>query len=263
VVVQRGAGLRAGFPDEAYTKAGATLADSAAAACANADVVLRVRRPSNDEVGQLKAGAVLIALLNPLLCPYLVVGRNDVLLLIPLLLFCRFVDAGRWRAAAWALGAALSIKQLAVAAVPFFILARPRPREIWPVLALPLAACLPFLVWNAGAFLDGAVWWSLGGGAEPYPVKWLGWGLSPLAYGLNLVESPRGANPFGWLALPAQLAALLLLGRRVRRAPHELVLASGVFLFVMLFTSRAFAFNYLVVPALFVAMAWRSPHEPA
>ena len=65
VVVQRGAGLRAGFPDEAYTKLGATLADSAAATCANADVVLRVRRPSADEVALIKNGALLIALLQP------------------------------------------------------------------------------------------------------------------------------------------------------------------------------------------------------
>ena len=59
------------------------------------------------------------------------------------------------------------------------------------------------------------------------------------------------------MALPAQLLALGMLGRRVwhRPAPQEILLASGVFLFVMLFTARAFAFNYLAVPALFVAAA--------
>ncbi|HUO51995.1 MAG TPA: Re/Si-specific NAD(P)(+) transhydrogenase subunit alpha [Gemmatimonadaceae bacterium] len=65
VTVQKGAGLRAGFTDAAYLKAGATLADSAAAACGDADVVLRVRRPSSDEIAQIRSGALLIALLQP------------------------------------------------------------------------------------------------------------------------------------------------------------------------------------------------------
>jgi hypothetical protein len=210
--------------------------------------------------------ALLLAVCNPLLLPYLVAGRNEVLLLLPLVLFGSFASDGRWRAAAWALGAALCFKQFAVAAVPFFVLWRRREwKQLWPVVALPLATCLPFLVWDARAFLEDAVLWSLGGAPDAYPVKWTGWGMSALAYGLNLVEEPRAANPFGWLALPAQLLALLLLGRRVWREPtaQEMLLASGVFLYVMLFTSRAFAFNYLIVPSLLLVLAWRKEtHEP-
>jgi NAD(P) transhydrogenase subunit alpha len=66
VVVQRGAGARAGFPDDQYEKAGATLAADAAAACQDADVVLHVRRPSTEEAALLKPGSVLIALLQPM-----------------------------------------------------------------------------------------------------------------------------------------------------------------------------------------------------
>jgi len=65
VVVQHGAGLRAGFTDDAYTKAGATIAPDAASTCKDADVVARVRRPSADEAAMLRSGAVLIALLQP------------------------------------------------------------------------------------------------------------------------------------------------------------------------------------------------------
>jgi hypothetical protein len=204
--------------------------------------------------------AVLLALTNPLLLPYLIIGRNEILLLVPLTFFCGFVSDGRWRAAAWSLAAALCIKQFAVAAVPFLVLAHRRPRDLWPMVALPLLTCLPFLIWDARSFLDDTLWWNLGGGADAYPIKWTGWGLSPLAYGLNLVDSPRGANPFGWVALPAQLLAVVILGRRVRRdpSPREVLLASGVLLFVMLFTSRAFAFSYLAVPMLFLAAAAHS-----
>ncbi len=45
VVVQRGAGIAAGFTDAAYEKAGASLADGAAAAF-SAEVVVKVQKPS-------------------------------------------------------------------------------------------------------------------------------------------------------------------------------------------------------------------------
>ena len=44
--------------------------------------------------------AALAAICNPLLLPYLVVGRNEILLLVPLALFCFAVRDERWRAAA-------------------------------------------------------------------------------------------------------------------------------------------------------------------
>ncbi len=65
VVVEHGAGDAAGFPDAAYAEAGASLADSGAAAYAGSDVVVKVRRPLLSEVEQLKRGTTLIALLQP------------------------------------------------------------------------------------------------------------------------------------------------------------------------------------------------------
>ena len=63
VLVERGAGQAAHYPDEAYEEAGATLVDAAQAL--GADIVLKVRRPSTDEQTQLKPGAVLIGMLDP------------------------------------------------------------------------------------------------------------------------------------------------------------------------------------------------------
>ncbi|MEO8031671.1 MAG: Re/Si-specific NAD(P)(+) transhydrogenase subunit alpha [Gemmatimonadota bacterium] len=63
IVVQRGAGLAAGFPDADYEAKGATLADDFAATVKDADVVLKVQRPSLEEAGQLKSGTVLISFL--------------------------------------------------------------------------------------------------------------------------------------------------------------------------------------------------------
>jgi NAD(P) transhydrogenase subunit alpha len=63
VAVETGAGAAAGFPDEAYREAGATVADDA---LSDAQLVARVRKPSAEELRQLVEGTVLVGFLEPL-----------------------------------------------------------------------------------------------------------------------------------------------------------------------------------------------------
>jgi len=65
VAVQRGAGAAAHIPDAAYVDAGAMLIDDPCTLLAESDVVVKVQRPSLDEVAMLPPGAVLVALLQP------------------------------------------------------------------------------------------------------------------------------------------------------------------------------------------------------
>src|SRR5215208_4171272 len=65
VSVQRGAGSAAGFLDDAYAAAGASLADDHAAAVRDAEVVARVRAPDPREIDELPRGALVIGLLAP------------------------------------------------------------------------------------------------------------------------------------------------------------------------------------------------------
>jgi len=65
VEIQAGAGAEAGFPDAEYEAAGARLAANAHAAFKQADVVLKVSEPLVTEVDALRAGSVLMALLDP------------------------------------------------------------------------------------------------------------------------------------------------------------------------------------------------------
>src|SRR5499427_5903538 len=60
--VEPGAGIKSGIPDEDYVAAGATV-DSGAVT--GADIVLKVRRPSEAELSSYKSGAVLIAIMDP------------------------------------------------------------------------------------------------------------------------------------------------------------------------------------------------------
>jgi NAD(P) transhydrogenase subunit alpha len=65
IVVERGAGAAAGFPDEDYADAGATLIDRGGL-LDGAHAIVRVARPSADEVAAIAAGTVLIGFLAPL-----------------------------------------------------------------------------------------------------------------------------------------------------------------------------------------------------
>jgi NAD(P) transhydrogenase subunit alpha len=68
VVVERGAGAAAGYPDEGYTDAGATLRE-AGSLLEGADTIVRVARPTADEVSAMAAGTILIGFLSPLTDP--------------------------------------------------------------------------------------------------------------------------------------------------------------------------------------------------
>jgi H+-translocating NAD(P) transhydrogenase subunit alpha len=64
VVVQAGAGVKSGLLDADYEAAGATLAQSAADAVRDADVVLKVRRPEEAELASYKPGALVLAIMD-------------------------------------------------------------------------------------------------------------------------------------------------------------------------------------------------------
>jgi len=72
VVIESGAGQQAGFGDAEFEGAGASFAADFAATVAGADVVMKVQRPTAEELSQLYAGQVLLCTMNPL------VERDDV-----------------------------------------------------------------------------------------------------------------------------------------------------------------------------------------
>ena len=66
VRVQRGAGVAAAFPDNLYEEAGASFADDPASLVSGADVLVNVARPSDELLGAVRAGTVLVGFFNPL-----------------------------------------------------------------------------------------------------------------------------------------------------------------------------------------------------
>ncbi len=72
VVIERGAGDGASYPEALYVAAGAAIVASAAEVWRDADVLLKVRPPTDDEAGLARPGQTLISFLFPAQNPGLV-----------------------------------------------------------------------------------------------------------------------------------------------------------------------------------------------
>ena len=65
IVVQQGAGAKAGFPDDAFTAVGAKIAPDLAATLAGANIVAKVQPPTDAEIALIPNGATVISLMRP------------------------------------------------------------------------------------------------------------------------------------------------------------------------------------------------------
>jgi H+-translocating NAD(P) transhydrogenase subunit alpha len=72
VSVETNAGTGSGATDDEYSAAGARVDKSFEAVLANADALVQIRPPTNEDIRKLKEGATLISLLYPLGSPELV-----------------------------------------------------------------------------------------------------------------------------------------------------------------------------------------------
>jgi NAD(P) transhydrogenase subunit alpha len=65
VLVQRGAGESAFYPDREYATAGASFGEDASAVLGDAELLLKVQKPSAEEVAVIRPGTTLISFLAP------------------------------------------------------------------------------------------------------------------------------------------------------------------------------------------------------
>ncbi len=64
VLVERGAGIGAGYPDADYEKAGAEMVAEHAAVFAKADLIVKVKEPQESEIALLRQGQILFTYLH-------------------------------------------------------------------------------------------------------------------------------------------------------------------------------------------------------
>lgn len=199
---------------------------------------------------------IIIVALNPLFVAPFIEGRNDIILLFAVIVMVVCLTHQRPIAAALALALACATKQLAWPLVPFaflFIagagdlrtrLTRALPAGVVFTLAFSLLI-LPFLLWDAPAFIDDTFTYVAGGGSTSFPIA--GFGFSALLVETGLVASSTAAFPHSLLQISLTLPILIVLSLRQLQANTlaNLLLHYALVLFVFTFFSRIFFDNYL------------------
>lgn len=214
----------------------------------------------------LRLAALILVGLNPLLVPYVVEGRNDILVFSLLLAALVWHRERPVVSAVW-LGLALATKHVAALFLPFYLLLLWREyadsphrlaavaRRLLPAAVTALALTLPFLVWDAGAFLEDTVGYIGGMLPTSYPLS--GMGIGGIAVVLGWV--PNAAAPFPASLLQALVAGPFLLALlRHQWRFNTLRQALGgyaVFLLVFMWLARFYFENYLGYILLTLATA--------
>jgi H+-translocating NAD(P) transhydrogenase subunit alpha len=147
ISVQAGLGAGSWFSDADYTAAGATIVADAATLLQDAEIVLRVRKPSLDEVALLPAGCLQLSFLDPFREPQLIaaLAKQQVsavsLEMLPRSTLAQKMDT-------------LS-SQASLAGYVAVVLAAERCQKVLPMMMTPAGTLRPCSVFIIGAGVAG------------------------------------------------------------------------------------------------------------
>ena len=184
-----------------------------------------------------------------------VLGDNDLPVLALLLAALLAAQHRRLLLMGLLLGCAIATKQHALLAVPLIVAfatvrgadRRTITRAAAAGTLVVAAVLLPFVLWDAAAFVRDTVIFLVGGGSEAYPIN--GFGLSAILLSAGVIHGARDAFPFALLEMLAALVVWLVGWRWLRRGatiPDVLMLLGLVFASV-LFVSRYFHDTHLLL----------------
>lgn len=207
---------------------------------------------------KLAAGAALAA--NPVAINASWFGTADAPSLLLTVLAFAFVARSRYFAAAAAIAGAVLLKQFALVAVPFLVVAMLTRNVARPVLwraaaifgAIVVAGVLPFAIADPNALWDDTIAY----GAQTYRI--IGYGLAGVLIEVGILDDRFGPYPFLPLALVLWLpvtAWLLWTQWRQRR----LWLGAAGFaasIFGLFYLGRVFQNSYLIWPLTAVLVAF-------
>ncbi len=219
---------------------------------------------------------LLIFGLNLLAAFYLSEGRNDIVVIFGLLLATTLLARRHINASALVLGLTLAVKHQAWFFLPFyFVYLLPRPmswqslraalRRILPMFIAATVMIIPFLFWDARAFIDDTLLYLIGATEHSFPIK--GWGFSTLLLATGVIPSAEAQFPFGVLEVVFGIPTLILLLRWQWRENtlQRVWVGFAVLSFVVEYFSRFFNDNYvifvlqaLMIGALMSPYRWRA-----
>jgi H+-translocating NAD(P) transhydrogenase subunit alpha len=76
-IIESGAGYQSNFADDAYKNAGGSIASSKSEMLSDADIVVKVNAPTDEEIGMMKSGAAMVSYLYAAFNPDLVKKLAD------------------------------------------------------------------------------------------------------------------------------------------------------------------------------------------
>lgn len=204
---------------------------------------------------------VVAVALNPLLTEAVVLGMNDIVVFLTLVLAILCLNRQRWGWSFLFMGLACALKQYAWFIAPFYLLyvwqaSQPEKRPVRLFTAVGvigsilLVTAVPFILWNPQAFYTDVFAFPAGRAELLYPIR--GFTVGRLLMGAGIIPTFVSQFPFQLLqaviGLPIMVALLLF---QYKRDLATMVVAAALFIFCIGFLSRFFHHNYVgVVTAL-------------
>jgi hypothetical protein len=202
--------------------------------------------------GRMAAVAVFLVPGHSLLA---VLGDNDLPVVALLLAALLAAQHRRFLLMGLLLGCAIATKQHALLAVPLIVVwasvrgadARTIARAALAGTAAVAALVLPFVLWDAAAFVRDTVVFVVGSGTDAYPIN--GFGLSAILLSAGVIHGSRDAFPFALLEIAAALLVWTAGWRWLRRSvpPSDVLILLGLVFTSVLFVSRYFHDTHLLL----------------
>ena len=219
-----------------------------------------------------KLSLLIVFGLNYFAAFYTVWGVNDSFVLFWLIMTTYLLQKDRITLSALSLGLACASKHTAWLFVPFFLayvwFRAPSPgrwaslRKAYPLLAVPLLCIVPFLLWDAAAFVDDTYLYLSGQAASSYPISGLGFGA--LLVALGLIRDPNSYFPFALFQAVFCVPLLIFLLRRQlsSNTVKQCWLGYGILLLIVFFFSRYFNDSHLGLVVSALGLAYFSEPTP-
>lgn len=147
--------------------------------------------------------AIAMVLLLPAGVDYLIEGRSDVFALFWFLFSIFLLEKKKFTLSVIVYGLAFLSKQTIWFSVPFYLIALWSENKLhtkrfyWYIFVLVATCTLlvaPFLLWDAGAFINSVILYVSGGTANGYPISGYGFGMVLRQFGI--IQNSHGYFPF-------------------------------------------------------------------
>lgn len=198
--------------------------------------------------------AIILTALSPAVIDYFIEGRSDMFALFWFVWALYLLDKKKFLLSSVVFGLAILSKQTIWFAIPFYFVYAwvtiKRTKRVIVHLVIPFLLTIalltvPFILWDARAFLDSIVFYLSGNSPNSYPVS--GYGLGMLLYEFGVIEDIHAYYPFIlWqvgLGLPALGLGLWWLAKKPDFS--RLLISYGAVLFVLWYVSRYFNNSHL------------------